>query len=73
MSKVIRLSDKHIRLIEDYRHYKLRVLKDLIDDGFTVCCADYDRIENCEYSELLEDILFDSILSLKEININNNY
>ena len=44
MSKVIRLSDKHIRLIEDYRHYKLRVLKDLIDDGFTVCCADYDSI-----------------------------
>lgn len=66
MSKVIRLSDNQIRLIEEYRQYKLTILKILIDDGFSCCCVDYDRIENIDYNEILDDIILESIIALKE-------
>lgn len=64
MSKVVRLSNDSIDLLEEIRSLKICILENMVDD-FPSVKNDLERLKTMDISELINYSLFDLVCDLK--------
>lgn len=65
-NSVIRLNQLELERIEDYRKYKLIILQDLIEAGFSSCEPDYQEMLELPPREILSKMISDAVYTLKK-------